>query len=158
MINWTCLDIYGSQLWNFGGIIVQSFFVALRKSIRRLWKLPNTTHCLLLPHINDCILIEFVLEQRCAKFIWSCPNSSITIIQTIAISVISSGNSTFGDNNKYLSYGFHIWMLLLNEVVTCISLHMSNQDNSLYSAHGTIIRDLCLARDNQYQSPHLLSH
>ena len=45
-------------------------------------------------------------------------------------------------------------MLSLNDVVKCISLYMSNQDNSLYSAHGTIIRDLCLARDNHYQSPH----
>ena len=35
---------------------------------------------------------------------------------------------------------------------------MSNQNNSPYSAHGTIIRDLCLARDNHYQSPHLLSY
>ena len=51
---------------------------------------------------------------------------------------------------------FHIWMLSLNEVVKCISLYMSNQNNSLYSAQGTIIRDLCLARDNHYQSPHLL--
>ena len=54
--------------------------------------------------------------------------------------------------------GFHIWMLSLNEVVKCISLYMSNQDNSLYFAYGTIIRDLCLARDNHYQSPHMLSY
>ena len=33
---------------------------------------------------------------------------------------------------------------------------MSNQDNSLYSAHGTIIRDLCLAGDNHYQSPNVI--
>ena len=64
-----CLDLYGSQLWNFTSIDVQSFFVAWRISIRRLWKLPNTTHCLLLPHINDCISKEFVLEQRWVKFI-----------------------------------------------------------------------------------------
>ena len=49
-------------------------------------------------------------------------------------------------------------MLSLNDVVKCISLYMSNLDNSLYSVHGTIIRDLCLARDNHYQSPHLLSY
>ena len=49
-------------------------------------------------------------------------------------------------------------MLPLNDVVKCISLYMSNQDNSLYSAHGTIIRDFCLARDNHYQSPHMLSY
>ena len=157
-----CLDLYGSQLWNFSSTDVQTFFVAWRKSIRRLWILPTTTHCLLLPHINDCISIEFVLGQRCAKFIWSCLNSSNTIIETIAISAISRGNSTIGDNSRYLSYkyiiGFHIWMLSLNDVVKCISLYMSNQDNSLYFAHGTIIRDLCLARDNHYQSPHLLSY
>ena len=35
---------------------------------------------------------------------------------------------------------------------------MSNQNNSLYSAHGTNIRDLCLARGNHYQSIHLLSY
>ena len=151
-----CLGLYGSQLWNFSSIEGLSFFVAWSKSIRRLWKLPTTTHCLLLPHINDYTLIEFVLEQRCAKFIWSCPNSSNTIIKTIAISAISSGNSTFGDNYRYLSYkyniGFHIWMLSLNDVVKCILLYI--QDNSLYSAHGTIIHDLCIARDNHYQSPH----
>ena len=93
------LDLNGSQLWNFNSTDVQSFFVAWRKSIRRLCKLPNTTHCLLLPHINDCILIEFVLGQRCAQFIWSCLNcSSNAINKTIAISATSSGNSTFGDN------------------------------------------------------------
>ena len=40
-------------------------------------------------------------------------------------------------------------MLSLNDVVKCISLYISNQDDLLYSAHGTIIRDLCLVRDNQ---------
>ena len=57
----------------------------------------------ILPHINDCISIKFVLEQRCAKFICSYLNSSNTIINTIAISAISSGNFTFGDNYGYLS-------------------------------------------------------
>ena len=37
-----CLDLYGSQLWNYSSIDVQSFYVAWRKTIRRLWKLPNT--------------------------------------------------------------------------------------------------------------------
>ena len=36
-----CLDLYGSQLWNFSSIEVQSFFVAWRKSIRRLMEIAN---------------------------------------------------------------------------------------------------------------------
>ena len=101
-----CLDLYRSQLWNYSSIEVQSFYVAWRKTIRRLWKLPNTTHCLLLP-------IEIILEQRCAKFIWSIINSTNTIIKAMALLAISSVNSTFGDNYKYLSFkyniGSHIW-------------------------------------------------
>ena len=38
-----CLDLYGSQLWNYSRHDVQSFYVAWRKTIRRLWKLPNTS-------------------------------------------------------------------------------------------------------------------
>ena len=81
-------------------------FVAGHNTIRRLWKLPNTTHCSLLPSINDCISIDIVLEQRCAKFIWSCLNSFNTIIKTTVLSAISSGGSTFGDNYRYHSYNY----------------------------------------------------
>ena len=112
--------------------------------------------------INDCISIDTLLQQRCAKFIWSCLNSYNTIIKTTALSAISSGGSTFGDNYRYLSYkyniGPHIWMLSLKEVIKCISLYISTHENLLHSAHGTTIRDLCLAQDNYYQSTHLFSH
>ena len=107
-----CLDMYGSQLWKYSKIDVQSFYVAWRKTIRRLWKLPNTTHCSLLPSINDCIPIEIILEQRCAKFIWSSLNSTYTIIKTIALSAISSVNSTFCDNYRYTSVLSITWDLI----------------------------------------------
>ena len=45
----------------------------------------------------------------------------------------------------------HIWMFSLNEVIKCISLNISTDENLLHSAHGTIIRDLCLARNSYYQ-------
>ena len=93
-----CLDLYGLQLWNYSSIKVQSFYVAWHKTISRLWKLPNTTHCSLLPSINDCIPIEIILEQRCAKFILSTFSTKNIIINIIALSAISSVNSTFGDN------------------------------------------------------------
>ena len=46
-------------------------------------------------------------------------------------------------------------MLSLNEVIKCIFLYISTHENLLHSAHGT---DLCLARDDYYQSTHLFSH
>ena len=58
----------------------------------------------------------------------SCPPCPHLATPLIATSAISSGNSTFGDNYRYLSYecniGFHIWMLSLNDVVKCISLYV----------------------------------
>ena len=82
----------------------------------------------LLPSINYCISIDIVLEQRCAKVIWSCLNSYNAIIKTSALSAISSGGSTSADNYRYLSYTFnigpHIWRLSLNDVIKCISLYI----------------------------------
>ena len=40
-----CLNVYGSQLWNYSKHDVDMFFTPWRKSIRRLWKISNTTHC-----------------------------------------------------------------------------------------------------------------
>ena len=142
-----CLDLYRSQLWNYSSIEVQSFYVAWRKTIRRLGKLPNTIHCSLLPSINDCIPIGIILVQRSAKFIWSSINSTNTIIKTIALSAISSVNSTFGDNYRYLSFNYNIrsqiWFSSLNEVTKCISLYISIHDHALCSSNGVIFRDLC---------------
>ena len=59
------------------------FFTAWRKSIRRLWKIQNTTHCNLFSSINSSVPIVINLE-RCAKFIWSCLNSDNSIVKTIA--------------------------------------------------------------------------
>ena len=73
-----CLDLYGSQQYSCS--IVSC---CLTQNIKT--PLEVTTHCSLLPSINDCIPIEIILEQRCAKFIWSSINSTNTIIKTIAL-------------------------------------------------------------------------
>ena len=45
----------------------------------------------------------------------------------------------------------------LNEVTKCISLYISIHGHALYSSHGVIIRDLCLARDDYHHPERLLS-
>ena len=74
---------------------------------------------------------------------------------------MSSVNSTFGDNYRYLSFKYnirsHIWFSSLNEGAKCISLYISIHEHALYSSHGDIIRDLCLARDDYHHPEHLLS-
>ena len=65
--------------------------------VRRLWKLPNMTHCNLLSTINSSLPIEIALEKRCAKFIHSCLNGNNLIIKTTSISAITTHRSQFGD-------------------------------------------------------------
>ena len=60
-----CLDVYGSQLWNYNKHDVDTFFfTAWQKSIQRLWKIPNITRCNLLSSINSSVPIVFNLERR----------------------------------------------------------------------------------------------
>ena len=58
-----CLDLYGSQLWKYSKNDVNAFYIAWRKVVRRIWKIPSTTHCNLLPAINKSLPIEFLMEK-----------------------------------------------------------------------------------------------
>ena len=57
-----CLDAYGSQLWPFYDKSVESFYVAWRWTIRKLWVLPNRTHCKYLHTINNSLPINLMLK------------------------------------------------------------------------------------------------
>ena len=48
LISTYCMDLYGSQLWNYGTGYPETFYVAWRKVTRLIWKLPFCTHCNLL--------------------------------------------------------------------------------------------------------------
>ena len=145
-----CLDLYGSQLWNYSKNDVNAFYIAWRKVVRRIWKIPSTTHCNLLPAINKSLPIEFLMEKRCAKFIWSCFNCHNLIVRNISMAAKISSFSDFGDNYRYLSYkygiGIHVWHLPLCKLYKCFDVFLLNHHKTI--ANGVFIRDLCLLREN----------
>ena len=61
--------------------------------MRRLWKLPNTTHCKLLSTINSSLPIEIALEKRCAKFIHSCSYSVQNML--LVYKAFTNGSPTY---------------------------------------------------------------
>ena len=137
-------------MWNYSKHDVNQFYVAWRKTFRRLWKIPNTTNCNLLSSINSSEPIVFKLEKRCAKFIWSCLNSHNCVVKNIALSAKSSSSSDFGDNYRYLSYkyniGIHVWNLPLCKLYKCFDIYLSH--DSTVNPDGVFIRELCLLRDD----------
>ena len=79
-----CTDAYGCQLWNFESREVHNLYVAWRKVVRKLWRLPYFTHCNLLHTINNSLPIQISLEKRGIKSIWSCLSSENCGVKTIS--------------------------------------------------------------------------
>ena len=52
--------------------------------MRKLWRIPYTTHCNLLYTINNSLPIEISLEKRGVKSIGSCMHSENYVVQTIS--------------------------------------------------------------------------
>ena len=45
MIYTYCLDAYASQLWDYEDKRIETFYVAWRKAMRKVLKLPNLINC-----------------------------------------------------------------------------------------------------------------
>ena len=72
MIFTYCLHAYASQLWDYEDKRIEKYYMAWRKAMRTVWKLPNlqfiTCYHQLLP-------LNIILENRFLTFIWSIINS-----------------------------------------------------------------------------------
>ena len=63
------MPLYSSQLWDYSSTHVDKLYVAWRKAIRKILKLPYRTHSALLPYIVDDMSPDLQLYQRLLTFI-----------------------------------------------------------------------------------------
>ena len=83
LFNIYCTNIYGSPLWkHFDRKLLEPVYIAWRKCTRRVWKIPCTSHNVLIPYIHDSILCNVILEIRCIKFLWTLSNSGYDLYRT----------------------------------------------------------------------------
>ncbi len=144
-----CMDLYGSQLWNYGADYVDTCYVAWRKAVRKLWDIPPRTHCNLLHVINGTKPIDVLLEKRCIKFVWTCLNTNNYIVRSVMLSATQSSSSVMGENYRHFCYKYSIspltWYLPLHKVMNCIdnyvTIYVDNPD------YGYFVRELCITRD-----------
>ena len=143
-----CLNAYGSQLWPFFDKSVCQFFTAWRKTIRKLWCLPHTTHCRFLHTINNSLPIDIALEKRCLKFLWSCMNSNNDVVKSVFLSLIGNSYSTFGENYRYLSHKYNICPYAWNKPFFCVVNKLYTfVDHLPVCQEAMMIRDLCIEYD-----------
>ena len=70
LFNTYCTNNYGSLLWkHFDRKVLEPFYIAWRKSVRKVWKIPYTTHNVLMPYIHNSNGFDVILEKRCIKFL-----------------------------------------------------------------------------------------
>ena len=145
-----CLDAYGSQLWPFYDKSVNLYYVAWRKTVRKLWSIPYTTHSRFLHTINDSLPIDILLEKRCLKFIWFCLNSDNNIIKNVTASSLKHSYSNLGENYRYFSYKYNITPYMWNRELSCIIKQLYNYVNRFHSPHheAVMVRELCISIDN----------
>ena len=155
LYNSYCMNAYGSQLWCFNDYkSVERFYIAWRKTIRRIWRIDKRTHNVLTNLINGCLPINLMLEKRCIKFIWNFFNSTHELHKTVAINCFYNQGSTLAENIRYLMYKYNIliddWHRPLNYLVRKVYLYddfFVNIDNK--NIANDII-NLCRQRDNSF--------
>lgn len=110
-----CTSFYGACLWNMQDKAVNMFYTTWRKSIRKIFDIPQRTHCNLLPLIADCLPIQIQFLSRIVRFIQSCirsHNDVLNVLSNLALS--GSGSSVAGSCNFIMSK----YKLVLNDFYT----------------------------------------
>jgi len=133
-----CTTAYGSQLWDFSNKTFQQYHVSWRKCIRKLWNLPATTHCHLLPGVCNDYDIEFQLLQRQLNFFRTYFNSSNSLIAIAAKLCISGTFSPVSNSLAYIREKFHVTNLFLSMKLGSLSFPQNPSDTSIS------IREFCL--------------
>ena len=104
-----CNSHYGSELWDVTSNKIEDYCIAWRKSVRRIWRLPNTTSRTNVCLIAGCIPMFDEICRRFLNFIHSCLVSSSALIQFIASHGIHSGMfSPLGRNVQLCSHRYGI--------------------------------------------------
>ena len=130
---------------------VNYIYVAWKKAIRKIWKIPNISHCRLLPYINDRNYIDSILERRCIRFLYNIFNSENQLYTSMIKYSLTNYDSTLGENIRYLmdkyKFNMHQWYgsitLLFNKIDLYITSHTVMEDRCT----GLAIRELCSIRD-----------
>jgi hypothetical protein len=95
-----CMSMYGCELWLLSNTHINDLCVSWRKSLRRVWRLPFTTHCYILPLLCQCLSLEDEISRRSLSFIIDCVRNSSRLVRAIANYGIIYGryNSILGHN------------------------------------------------------------
>ena len=96
--NVNCCHFYGAQAWNLCSKDVKQFYTMWNRCVRRILKLPYTTHVRFLPKLIQCPHAWEQVSQRFVNMVKAMLNSNNKIIRFIAKSGMNNRNTIIGSN------------------------------------------------------------
>ena len=164
-----CMSLYGSELWNYNSRYIEEIYVAWRKTMRKLFRLPYRTHNYIVCGITEDISIK--LHRRVTKFMYSMIHSDNNTVRLMTTFFLSTEASFLAENFRYIMYTYNIpmftWYMELSVLLKCLTYPSSLSDIELsnidtvrellsirdevlicpisHSAAGTLIDDICIS-------------
>ena len=147
-----CTSFYGYQACAFYTRDINDLYIVWQKAVRRIWKLPNMTHCRLLPHITGLWPSKIMFYKMYMKHFLSGIASSNSIVNTVFRCSLYN-ISRMGNNVKQMCMenGIDVWNLKEGDELEVASKMVKQWINEVCEEDvrvGKQIRELCQERDN----------
>ena len=122
---------------------MSDLYVAWRMAVRRVWRVPWTSHCNLLPHLAGVIPPELSFAKRAIAFIRILLESENKSVRMITGMGLYSSYSFIGKNFRYLmaKYEMNIKNVLKSWNIMC-----KYQEEQIRISDQ--VKELCFMRDN----------
>ena len=139
-----CNAFYGSQfLPVYCKDVMNELAVAWRIGLRKVWRIPWTTHNNILPVLAGVMPPNLFFEKRAINFSNKLLNSKNKTVKTITGMAIHGVHSILGQNIKHLLYRYN---LNINEVSKCWERQCNEQVELTRLCYQ--IKELCILRDS----------
>jgi len=140
-----CMSLYGAMLWDFSSSSTEHFFTQWRKSVRRVWKLPATTHCKLLNLISEDFPVETQLHNRFINFYVSLLKNNNIYVKT-CVKLAKTSSSKFCNSINYMQYKYNIDKNNISTIVNITSNVQCSESDLMVAGN---VLDLCYLRDTR---------
>jgi hypothetical protein len=103
-----CYHLYGCETWDLSSSSVNSFYVAFRKCIRSVIRLPYRTHRRLLPLIYNRKSVDICVMNRISKFVSKLGVSKNRLVKACATAMICASGSSLSNSVSIICSRFFI--------------------------------------------------
>ena len=142
-----CMSLYGCKLFNYNSKYISELYVAWRKVIRKIFKLPMRTHNYIVCGIVESVNI--ILDRRIAKYIFNVINSNNITVTSLINTFLNCESSVFAENYRYIMYKYNIPSTLWRSDFKTFISNISYIDdiNDRQRINISTLQELCKMRD-----------